>query len=859
MAIMGKNVWAVMCGAIRMEFEFYTTLAMLCDYRKRGFLEGIVISTWKGELDNFPDLRQKLDVLGIYLIESDVLDERATLFTDGGYLRQIFQLKKGLEFVPNDVFVFKCRTDYSEDLIKDFEDILSGKIDLTVGKHGAINFGLCYRIVVERLIINIPFHLDDRAFLGYALDLKKMINIKFTSIEYGFKFRTDCWFFEAFFVKSLPIIEQIFEVLKSYSILDLEIFHNKIKLYLNTDKKKKESFKLPGIFNKFYALYFILMKCCFYPVLRTEFKLKPFYFSDIFACNIDIGMGRMHLSNIEILRMVVDIECKPTDGYADLCREINRFSMPGYADEVLLTKKDYDETAKWIKEVLNEDPSKWLQWKHIETVKYSNLGFDDAVNILFSNYRILDNKNLSKILYCTCFDRTSSYYHSVSVNLLNIKELDSSLYDITIAAASRAEYPFILKQLAKGLFFNEIKCLNASFIFERWAHSPIRFMFPMPSYKICAYYYYGKYAEPLGKDALPKNFYTHLINKFYLLGHPKPACYADAVLDLIKEIVSLHYKEYKENLSVRYMIDFLADEFYDTVFTQEQWDFLAEYIIDRRYSLPFKEAAPDAFEKLLEGAEMATSELEADIILKLLLREKWNQSAETQKKADIAITKFTEKYLSQTPCFIKANILSKDEILLFNPLEVDREDDFVLLVRILSERKLLANNREVLLQTYGEDSFRRTVIELFLQLEGNKKVKFFSIKNGVEMWMNYTDFLNSRINSEFVFSRNNDWCCWPLADSASLSPFAAFLKLRSEGLFISIEFNSCLCSAKKKLLDNIDKTKVNAYDKNARLICLKAATYPFASADEIGTAVEKALKDFMIIGEMLTDTLKKLE
>lgn len=49
MAIMGKKVWAIVCGAIRQEFELYTTLAMLCDYRSKGLLEGIVISTWKGK------------------------------------------------------------------------------------------------------------------------------------------------------------------------------------------------------------------------------------------------------------------------------------------------------------------------------------------------------------------------------------------------------------------------------------------------------------------------------------------------------------------------------------------------------------------------------------------------------------------------------------------------------------------------------------------------------------------------------------------------------------------------------------------------------------------------------------------
>lgn len=163
-----------MCGAIRNEFELYTTLSALIECRTEGLLEGIVISTWVGEVRNISGLEEKLKTLNIYLIEIPTISESISQFSDINFARQIIQLRKGLEFIPDDVFVLKCRTDYSQDKIAASKQIPEGKIDMSLGSFGNMDFGLNYRIGVMRFSCNSFLTLVDSGSVGYKQDLLKM-------------------------------------------------------------------------------------------------------------------------------------------------------------------------------------------------------------------------------------------------------------------------------------------------------------------------------------------------------------------------------------------------------------------------------------------------------------------------------------------------------------------------------------------------------------------------------------------------------------------------------------------------------------------------------------------------------------
>ncbi len=865
--IMGKKVWAVVCGAVRQEFELYTTIAMLCDYRSRGFIEGIVISTWKGELENIKNLRSKLELLNIYVVELDPLNEELGKFLHLSYARQAYQLKSALELVPNDVFVLKCRTDCSENRIKLFDDVIQGKVDLTAEKFGGFDSGLNYKIAVDILGVGIPFVFCDIVFLGHVSDIKKMADIKAVVTEYGFLMGPDYWFFISAFIKTFPLLEQFLMTLRTYAFFPGGIFQNKLKQYIIENKDAKETFALPGIFNKFYALYFLIIHCGIYSVSCKKIKISKLYLSDIFACNNDVGMKlgwSTFIANTEILRMLINFECEPTKGYIKLFKEICNLAVPGCAQKIYFTKEDHDETCEWLKNVLKEEPNKWLRYKHLSTAKQNDFDFSDTISILYSENKISDMNEMCELLQFICFNENDDYYNSILYNLPQIKKFGDHFYETALSASSRTENPEVLKNLAKRLFYNEMgnKKTDLSQIFERFEWHPTYFYsFPMPSSKIAAFYYYGKYAESMGNYTLSKNFYNQIIHHFNISDSNPPENYADAVLEIIKAIVLEHYKEYKNDRTIKYMIDFLTDEFFDTAFTLEQLNYLSEYILERKYAVPFRKGEPSAFDDLIMSKDKECLPDEADKITLLILREKWNQPHEIQEKADEALIPLAQKCNSNILYLVKINFLNNGEIIPFDLPAIAGNDEYILLLKILSEKKSLLNNKESVQKICNSDSFRIIALELFCQLEQNDNIKLFSSKNGTEFWISYIPFAENKINVKLMPVKDSEHLTWPYSDCASPSALAAFFKFNQNDLFFSVEFSSYNSPAKQLLFENIDKTAVDPFEPKANIIRLKSLGCPLEHLQNpylYSAYIENALKCFCGIGDMLTQTAIKI-
>lgn len=108
-----KPVWAVMLGTIRDQVEFNLILTQLIDWRNKDKIEAIIFSTWRGEIDKFAGLREKLKSANIYIVESTPIDNmiQDMKSVSSNYMRQSRQLKSALDHVPDDVVVLKTRTD----------------------------------------------------------------------------------------------------------------------------------------------------------------------------------------------------------------------------------------------------------------------------------------------------------------------------------------------------------------------------------------------------------------------------------------------------------------------------------------------------------------------------------------------------------------------------------------------------------------------------------------------------------------------------------------------------------------------------------------------------------------------------
>ena len=706
--VMGKKVWAVMCGAIRQEFELFATLAMLCDYRSKELLEGIVISTWKGEVENIPGLREKLEQLDIYIVELEPLDEKLKTVINIGYARQAYQLKYGLDFVPNDVFILKCRTDYSIDQVNWAGDILNDKTDFTVGTHGALQMGVQYRIAVYWYPADMPFLLNDVGFVGYKLDLYKMVDFEMTILRYKSYVMPDLNFFLSIFKKQFPIFEQFFgdfDITLLYGTIN-----GKIKKYLNeANEEQKRNFVFPNILNKLYAVYFVLLYNCFFPFCNMYCtKLDAFDITDVFACNKKVGMiqgWQIKFLNKETLRMIVEGECIPTKAYVKLYREINKIAVRGYAEKLCYDNSEIEEFLSWMTTVLKFDAHKFLRENRIRHINKNITDYRKAIYLLFDKYTF--NDDVYKSIYTITHDRSDQYFYTLSEHIDGIRSNNENLYQSMLGSAGRSEWSYILCVIAKMLYLGQLKgeyVASSCIEFLRWGWHPTRFYtFPMHSCKISALYYYGKYAEPLGMSTVPRNFYKQLVQVFKLSIVSNPESYADAVLDRIKEIVQIHFSKRKENLSIQYMIDFLIDEFGKEGFNKEQWAVIEEYAYTRKYSIPFKQAIPEAFERLLDGTKNVMGELETSIIIKLMLREKWNYGKNIQKDADDAICQLLEQYPKNASCFTKANLMNMEDLFSFQPSELECDEAYVLLVRILAERKIKKYSSKCMEKTPSEE------------------------------------------------------------------------------------------------------------------------------------------------------------
>lgn len=159
---MSKKIWVVITGLIRKPDYFVPTLETLVRARELGLIQGIVFSTWVGEVDAY-GLRQALMDMGVVLVESPPL-QSATADLAHNIERQKLLFYWGLTFVPPEAHVFKTRPDQVITINEKFLNFLSHlhSMDLSVAERDRDI--LPARVWCGRFAPNTPFWYDDRYF-----------------------------------------------------------------------------------------------------------------------------------------------------------------------------------------------------------------------------------------------------------------------------------------------------------------------------------------------------------------------------------------------------------------------------------------------------------------------------------------------------------------------------------------------------------------------------------------------------------------------------------------------------------------------------------------------------------------------
>ncbi len=203
--------WAVMCGLVRDESAFMTKLDTLTEWRRDGAIDGIVFSTWIGELDRYPAAAAAHAAGAFTLVEIDPPQLKAP----GHVIHQMKTLYYGLQAVPADAWVLRLRPDLAS-LNHAIRDAILGT-DLTPHTTPEWPQVFSSKILIHSSFVDIPFYLNDIIFYGQRSDLQKLVSFDLSTEYLCINTAPEQFFFRAPFAGKFPLIEAFLQVMPHFA------------------------------------------------------------------------------------------------------------------------------------------------------------------------------------------------------------------------------------------------------------------------------------------------------------------------------------------------------------------------------------------------------------------------------------------------------------------------------------------------------------------------------------------------------------------------------------------------------------------------------------------------------------------
>lgn len=306
-----KNIWAVVCGAIRDELELRLTVDELLRLRSEGTLKGILISTWLGDFDHFPELRKEMEAANVEIIEQRSLESRLTLEKTNSinYLRQAMQFQIALDKLPEDCFVLKARTDRSLNHLKLIEPYLTkrpGKIEnkKELRKYRKVLPKIFdYPITIFNAKTHRILHFSDFIFYGHKKDVQKLVQFDLAELYLDRDLVANTQWFVYPFLRNFPVIRDYFRLI-NFRPLIMEM-----KEYL---AEHDDAAPIPHFFYRVYATYLMILDNYFDLVDLTPKELadQTYHFFDLFGNAKEKGLSFTRLGsallNNEVVKRFLD-------------------------------------------------------------------------------------------------------------------------------------------------------------------------------------------------------------------------------------------------------------------------------------------------------------------------------------------------------------------------------------------------------------------------------------------------------------------------------------------------------------------------------------------------------------------------
>jgi hypothetical protein len=227
--LLRRRNWVLIAGLVRDEAVFAHQLNTVVDWRKEGLAEGIIYSTWIGELSKYPAIDKYLSDNKVAVIEIT----EPTLRLEGHILHQMTSLHYGLQLIPDDSYVFRCRPDMR--ISQERRDFLKNEPSLVLGPPDDWPAVFDERLVVLACSFLTPFYINDMIFYGRKSDVKKLISFDIATEVIYANTAAEQFYFAPPFCRRLPIFQSFFPVNAPYAFDDRDWAQRFIRQHMNSD------------------------------------------------------------------------------------------------------------------------------------------------------------------------------------------------------------------------------------------------------------------------------------------------------------------------------------------------------------------------------------------------------------------------------------------------------------------------------------------------------------------------------------------------------------------------------------------------------------------------------------------------
>lgn len=849
-----KN-YALITGAIRNEFYLRMALIKMCDMRSKGIIKEIVLSTWEGDVDKCGDLRECLDKLGIIIVERPYIDELAeSKFNQLGFQRQRTLIASGLAVVPNDCFVLKLRTDFLAKIDTVLE-LVEDEIDLTLENYGRFPHILNYKVLMRIHGLHRLTFADDRFFYGYKPDLEKMYIPVMNKVDRKFVIYMDHELTSGFCYLSYPLLKGI------WNIVSLDVFPKFVDYCRVHDEK---GLRLPRLFLRVFAINCVYLYTHVYIANPQDLPDdgKPIALVDLFRNKVRTNDG---------IRKILEGNIKDKDSqlaciFYDELRKIslNDYSTHGY------TKDEYDDFRKFVVEELCADEKLVAPYPFIEHSTTNSVDKRASANILLDKYH--DPKFTEDVTLNieNGFEMFSEMYRRLDSKPEN-KEivLKAAIFDVNYNPPIAATY---MKYVADHVEFFDVGTWNQVLRYMR-----IALFVPNKDLMLALYYTMGAYNNLLDKkieirDTWPQISYIAETNLKKCGGNISVSLKKQQ--DYLRELVCIVNKSsIKDSLDRNdfVIIDVLMEicptsnpfsqnlikkieddkkvlkiqkMYHNVSYTVSEWE------VSNKLMLAMKEMR---LQDILADTENIFGVAEVEAIINFLHSVYWKKTA-YQSQISVAIDSLGNR-LSEQNFIVKVHHFLLTGELLVSAKDMMNKDNYFILLEMLYCKGILSQNVGSLKEMCFGEKAREMLLNIFLHMEDEERLEFFSMKNGNELWLHYVPYLKNEKCKFFEVPVWGNGKTWPGADRENKSAFAAYMRIMGNDVYISIEF-SAKDTAKARILAQL----VGFEEKNSpsSIIRLLTKRIPIEGAVGMEAAVKEALDEFCAVGEKLVAALDSM-